>query len=200
MSSTASHPAFADFYSRHRDEIRAVVRKRSGSEDLADDLTSEVFVRALQGLDSFHGGNFAAWLTRIATNVVADHYRSATTRREVAFEELDIVAEPLPGADLVVVRRSEEHRRMQALESAWHSCRRLNDDQRACLSLRFLEGMSVAQTAERMGRSEGAVKLLQHRAIRLLRQDLQHAWTIEGKVIMGTQTETGNLTPRRLQS
>ncbi len=169
---------FGDLYSQHREEIWRFARKRSGCDQLAEDITSEAFVRALQGLDGFHGGNFAAWLTRIAANLVADHYRSAPTRRELVLDHSHPdwdVQEPAPGPDLVVVRRSEERRRRRALESAWHNCSRLNDDQRHCLWLRFVEGLSIAETAERMSRSEGAVKLLQHRATRLLREQMLSA-------------------------
>lgn len=167
--------AFGVLYSRHREEVLRYARRRIGSDELAEDITSEVFLRALQGLDGFHGGNFAAWLTTIAGNLLADHYRAAPTRREVVLDEHHPDwgrQEPSPGPDLVVLGQSEESRRMQALSSAWHECRRLNDAQRTCLRLRFIEGLSVAQTAERMDRSEGAVKLLQHRATRLLRQHL----------------------------
>lgn len=167
--------AFAVLYAWHRPEILRYASKRSRSTELAEDITSEVFLRALQRLDRFHGGNFAAWLMRIATNVLADHYRSAPATREVSLEvslECQDVTEPAPGPELDLIRRSEQHRLMRALEAAWHDCARLNDDHRLCLSLRFLEGMTIAQTAELMGRSEGAVKLLQHRATRVLRRHL----------------------------
>lgn len=170
MTTTTATPIepFAVLYARHHDEILRFARRRTGRADLAEDLTSEVFLRALDRLDSFHGGNFAAWLTRIASNVLADHYRSAAVRREVPLAGWDR-ADVEPGPDLVLLHAWEERGRLEALETAWHHSPRLTDDHRTCLRLRFLEGRSIAQTAELMDRSTGAVKLLQHRAIRMLR-------------------------------
>jgi RNA polymerase sigma-70 factor (ECF subfamily) len=163
--------AFAILYARHRDEILHYARKRTSRHDLAEDVTSEVFLRALERLETFHDGNFAAWLTRIASNVLASHFRSAPARLEVPLEGWEAI-DHAPGPDLVLIIEAEERGRMESLESAWHHSRRLNDDHRTCLTLRFLEGKTIAQTAELMDRSVGAVKLLQHRATRVLREQL----------------------------
>lgn len=185
--------AFAVLYARHRDEILQYARRRTGRHDLAEDVTSEVFLRALERLETFHGGNFAAWLTRIASNVVVNHFRSAPARLEVPLEGWEAV-EHAPGPDLVLVIESEERSRLKSLESAWHHCRRLNDDHRTCLRLRFLEGKTVAQTAEHMDRSVGAVKLLQHRATRVLRDHLSGRTTSSRPATVRARTTTRTTT------
>ena len=150
---------FADLYARHFDRVYAFVARRVATRSDAQDLTSEVFQHALANLGRFEwrGVPFAAWLYRIAANAVADHYqRSAREQQAPADAES-------PDADALTVER-------RAL--IYRAVRTLPDDQRRVIELRFADEQSIAETARVLGRSEGAVKQLQLRAMKTLRERL----------------------------
>ena len=115
----------------------------------------------------WQGKDFGAWLTTIARNLVADHYKSGRTRLEHTTEDLTRHDEgtAAPGPEQEVLD-SLTH------EALFVELGRLPDDQQDCLVMRFLQGMSVAETAAALGRSEGAVKQLQLRAVRALAKRL----------------------------
>jgi RNA polymerase sigma-70 factor (ECF subfamily) len=158
--------AFAALYDRYLDTVYRYVYYRVGSRQLAEDLTSETFLRALRRLSTFtwQGRDFAAWLVTIARNLVADHFKSSRFRLEittadmVAAERREDVSE---GPESTVLRAWTNAALLEALK-------RLNPQQQECLVLRFLQGLSVAETARVMGKNEGAVKTLQYRAVRSL--------------------------------
>lgn len=115
---------------------------------------------------TWQGRDFGAWLVTIARNLVADHYKSGRVRLEVTTAETD---DP--------VTRQEDGPEQVVLASMTHgivrtALRELSDDQRECIVLRFLHGLSVAETAVAMGRNSGAVKALQYRAVRALARAL----------------------------
>jgi RNA polymerase sigma-70 factor (ECF subfamily) len=157
--------AFALLYDRYIDTIYRYVYYRVGSRQLAEDLTSETFLRALRRIGTFtwQGRDFGAWLVTIARNLVADHFKSSRFRLEVTTGEMidsDGVEESPEGAVMEAFTNS-------ALLAA---VKRLNPQQQECLVLRFLQGLSVAETARIMGKNEGAIKTLQYRAVRALAQ------------------------------
>lgn len=128
----------------------------------AEDLASEVCVRVVRALPK-QKGFFPAWVFRIASNLIADFYRRRGTRQEVALSEE--VAETLPDP-----RESEPslvlpHQLARALEE-------LTPEQREVIQLRFNEGFDASQIATIQGRSVGAVRALQFRALETLRQRL----------------------------
>ncbi|MDX6741777.1 sigma-70 family RNA polymerase sigma factor [Actinocorallia sp. A-T 12471] len=159
--------AFADLYGQYVDLIYRYVHARVGAHPLAEDLTSETFARALRRIGDFtwQGRDFGAWLVTIARNLVADHYKSGRYRWELVTDEPPET--PLDGPENAVLDALANQTLFQAV-------RRLGPDQRLCVSLRFLQGMSVAETAEAMGKNAGAVKALQHRAVRTLARTLPH--------------------------
>ncbi|HET8614786.1 MAG TPA: sigma-70 family RNA polymerase sigma factor [Actinomycetales bacterium] len=159
--------AFATIYESYVDVVYRYVYYRVGSHHVAEDLTSETFVRALRRLDSYTwtGRDIAAWFVTIARNLVVDHVKSSRYRLEVTTGDMLDGDERAPSTETEVLERLRDERLLSAL-------RGLKADQQECLSLRFLQGLSLAETAEVMGRSAGAVKQLQLRAVRSLHRAL----------------------------
>lgn len=160
--------AFAEIFLTHRHWLAAHVRRQVRG-DLADDIVSETFLRAFAKIDQFSApGSFKAWLRRIADNITIDHFRSAAQRRETAVADLrdcgseGTLADAPPGCGVA----SEDEIRLAMLSVA---LKQLSEAQRTCLRLRFFEDRTVSETAALMGRSDGAVKQLQHVAIKRLR-------------------------------
>lgn len=162
--------AFGLLYDQHVDLVYRFVSYRVAGQTLAEDLTSEVFLRALRRIDAFtwQGREFGAWLLTIARNLVTDHYKSARVRREVATDDLTV-------ADLRTTSASSESVALDGLRdrAVVEAVGLLPDEQRECVSLRFLEGLSVHETAVVLGKSDGAVKALQYRAVRALARLLE---------------------------
>lgn len=165
--------AFGDLYDRYVDTVYRYVLFRVGDKELAEDVTSETFLRALRRISSvsYQGRDVGAWFVTIARNLVLDHVKSSRYRREIATGEI-ADAGPTP----FLAERQAEHgpeQQVMAMATKDELTRcidELGDDQRECIVLRFMQGLSVAETAAIMNRNEGAVKALQHRAVRRLAQ------------------------------
>lgn len=155
--------AFARLYDKYVDVVFRYVLFRVGDRELAEDVTSETFLRALRRIESvsYQGRDVGAWFVTIARNLVLDHVKSSRFRLEVATAEVDDTKPADSGPEQQVLSKVT---RTALLECV----RQLGDDQRECIVLRFLQGLSVAETAKVMARNEGAVKALQHRAVRRL--------------------------------
>jgi len=155
--------AFGLLYDRYLDLVYRYVYYRVGAKALTEDLVSETFLRALRRIGSFEwqGRDFAAWLITIARNIVADHYKSGRFRLEVST------------ADMLDADRATDGPENEVLEGITNitlldAVKKLNGEQQECVVLRFLQGMSVLETAQAMGKTEGAIKALQYRAVRTL--------------------------------
>ncbi|MDI1460137.1 sigma-70 family RNA polymerase sigma factor [Catellatospora sp. KI3] len=159
--------AFGLIYDRYVDTVFRFIYFRVGNRPLAEDLTSDTFLRALKRISSFtwQGRDLGAWLVTIARNLVADHFKSGRYRLEVTTGDvLDADREdrgPEGSPETAVV----DHITNVALLTA---VKQLNPEQQECIVLRFLQGFSVAETAQAMGKNEGAIKALQYRAVRAL--------------------------------
>ncbi|MFC4033143.1 ECF subfamily RNA polymerase sigma factor, BldN family [Streptomyces polygonati] len=155
--------AFGRLYDHYSDTVYRYIYYRVGSKATAEDLTSETFLRALRRIGTFtwQGRDFGAWLVTIARNLVADHFKSSRFRLEVTTGEM---------LDANEVERSPEDSVLERLsnEALLTAVRKLNPQQQECVTLRFLQGLSVAETARVMGKNEGAIKTLQYRAVRTL--------------------------------
>ncbi|WP_328537382.1 ECF subfamily RNA polymerase sigma factor, BldN family [Streptomyces sp. NBC_00344] len=155
--------AFGRLYDQYCDTVYRYIYYRVGGKATAEDLTSETFLRALRRISTFtwQGRDFGAWLVTIARNLVADHFKSSRFRLEVTTGEM---------LDANEVERSPEDSVLESLSNAalLEAVRRLNPQQQECVTLRFLQGLSVAETARAMGKNEGAIKTLQYRAVRTL--------------------------------
>ena len=154
--------AFGQLYDRYVDLVHRYVYYRVGSQALAEDLTSETFLRALRRISSYtwQGVDIGAWFVTIARNLVADHYKSGRYRLEVQVQEVrDDRA--LDGPEDEVLESLDHRVLLEAVT-------KLGAEQQECIVLRFLQGLSVSETAVVMGKNEGAVKALQYRAVRSL--------------------------------
>jgi RNA polymerase sigma-70 factor (ECF subfamily) len=154
VEAARSNPTrFLDLYDRHFHRIYAYVARRVRDRAEAEDVTAEVFHRALAGLPKFEwrGVPFSAWLFRIASHELADRRRAASRISE---------ADPPESAS-----NAELERQIALFELVGQ----LADDQRRVIELRFGEGRSIQETAAAIGKTEGAVKQLQRRALANLR-------------------------------
>jgi RNA polymerase sigma-70 factor, ECF subfamily len=153
---------FAELYEIHFERVYAYVAHRVGNRHEAEDITSEVFHQALEKIGSFEwrGVPFSAWLFRIAANATADRWR------DKAREQGN------PGKEA-----SEEFDFDQASDCAqlFRMVKELPAEQRLVVEMRFAEEKSIQEIAETIGKTEGAVKQLQFRAIRSLRSKIEKA-------------------------
>ena len=154
----ADHARFLDLYDRHFHRVYAYVLRRARNRTDAEDVTSEVFQRALANLDRYEwrGIPFVAWLYRIAAHELADR-RHGSTRA---------AGTPLPDPDPADADLERQVALFQLVD-------RLAHDQRRVIELRFGEGRSIHEVAEVLGRSDGAIKQLQRRALESLRAGLE---------------------------
>jgi RNA polymerase sigma-70 factor (ECF subfamily) len=159
--------ALGELYRRHADAIFRYVYFRVGDQAVAEDMLGDVFVRALEGLPSYQdtGRPFEAWLYRIAHARVVDHYRRQRSRNVAPLDEELAAGEEADPHQLAAFR--EESRQ------AWEAVNCLTEDQQQVISLRFIVGYSTAEVASLLGKTEGAVKALQHRALASLRRLLE---------------------------
>ncbi|TWF78106.1 RNA polymerase sigma-70 factor (ECF subfamily) [Pseudonocardia hierapolitana] len=157
--------AFGDLFDRYYDVVFRYVLFRTGDRTLAEDLTQETFVRALRRISSvsYQGRDIGAWFVTIARNLIFDHVKSSRYRLEQTTSEIVELSPSTGGPEQAVLDGATNDELLRCV-------RKLNPDQQECIQLRFLQGLSVAETAEIMDRNEGAVKALQHRAVRRLAQ------------------------------
>jgi RNA polymerase sigma-70 factor, ECF subfamily len=159
-------------YRAHVRPLYTFIYSKVGNRETAEDLTSEVFIKALTHLDpTREEHSLVAWLYRVAHNAVADYWRGGCGARVIALEEVRMARLAPPATD--VVRQEQTATRARALLA------RLPENYRTVLSHRLLEGLSVAETARCMGTSEGNVKILQHRALKRA-AELREDDTIDG--------------------
>jgi len=155
--------AFGMLYDHYQASVYRFLYYRVGSVALAEDLMSETFFRALRSMGSFRwqGKDFGAWLMTIARNLTADHYKAGRTRLEYATEDMSPHDSATDGPEIEVLASLTNDALLAALKQ-------LPTEQQECLIMRFLQGLSIAETAKVLGRSDGAVKQLQLRGVRNL--------------------------------
>ncbi len=155
---------FAELYELNFARVYAYIARRVGDRDVAQDRTSDVFHKALASIQSFEwrGVPFAGWLLRIAANMIVD--RSKRSGREVSGQD-DL---PDPGTQPNLVEIDQHARLFRLVEQ-------LPPDQRRVIGMRFAEEKSIREIATELGRSEGAVKQLQFRALQNLRARMEGA-------------------------
>jgi len=160
--------AFGLLYARYVDTVYRYIYVRVGSVSTAEDLTSETFIRALRriGTFSWQGRDIAAWFITIARNLLTDNAKSGRFRLEVTTADMLDADQQVDGPEDEVLDRLRDARLIDAV-------RALKPEQAECVVLRFVQGLSLAETAKVLGRSEGAVKQLQLRAVRSLHRELR---------------------------
>lgn len=158
--------ALGTLYDRYSNRIYNYIYRRVGDAHLAEDLTAAVFTKMLEAIRSAKPWrtSFSGWLYRIAHNCVVDHYRSWRKDSELPLEERLVAdrGDPVSALDKTLTK---EHLRA--------AIGHLTDDQTNVVWLKFVEGLSNAEVAEILGKTEGAVKSLQHRALDALRRLLE---------------------------
>ncbi len=158
--------AFGDLYERHMMSIYRYVYYRIGEVREAEDLTETIFLRTWQALPDFKLGkaSFKTWLYRVAHNLMVDYYR--THKEELELPEDSEVPSPSPQPEeQVIAMEKSTHIRM----AIW----KLKPQHQEVLTLRFINELSHKETAEVMGKSVGAVRVLQHRALKALQEQFE---------------------------
>lgn len=158
--------AFGHIYEILLDPIYKYLYWNLGSREDAEDLTEEVFLRCLVHIEAFNPkrGPFKAWAFRIAHNAMTDYHRSRVRRRQ---EEL---REELEDGTVPTVERLEEEEKAAAIRAALQE---LTPVQRQVVVMKYFAEMSNAEVAKALGRSEGAVNAIQHRALRRMGRVLE---------------------------
>ncbi|MGA9775154.1 MAG: sigma-70 family RNA polymerase sigma factor [Candidatus Dormiibacterota bacterium] len=157
---------FGALYDRYFPQIYRYVASRVSSQELAEDITSEVFFKALRAIGRYRssGHPFSSWLYQIAVNAITDHYRS----RRRSEESLDDVPDPVDPAPAV----AEEVAHRLGAQAIWSHIESLPEQQRIAMTLKYGEDLKLAEIGAIMGKTEGAVKLLVFRGTATLRQRL----------------------------
>ena len=155
--------ALTQIYEENFDKIYRYIVLKIGDRAEAEDMTQQVFLNALKSIDryKFRGMPFSAWLFRIAHNQVVDHYRRKKRATMVPIDDVILPGQDNPGRDA--------ERKME-IEEVNRATQQLTSAQREVISLRFAGELSIAEVARVMGKSEGAIKALQHAAIISLRK------------------------------
>ncbi len=156
--------ALGELYEALFDRVYAYFFYRVAIQEVAEDLTQQLFLKVISALASYRLTRrpFSAWVFKIAHNLLVDYYRQK--KDEVTLEV------GLPFEDKSAQAELEQLEERAILEKA---LRKIKDDYREVVYLRFLVGLSVKETAYAMGRSESAIKLLQLRALRALRKEME---------------------------
>jgi len=156
--------AFGKLYDTYLDTVYRYVYYKVGAQAEAEDLTSQVFVKAWEAMPRYQWREipFSHWLMRLARNAVIDHYRTARVHGELD-EEL-VSQDPDPQGHYLLGERA------RYLEAA---IRQLPEDQRAVIVMRFIEEMDYAEVAAIMGKSPGALRVAQYRALAALRKIIE---------------------------
>lgn len=155
--------ALSTIYERYYQGVYRYVYYRVGDTTLAEDLTGDIFVKMLHGIESYsiQGIPFSAWLYRIARNRIIDHLRRQPAKADVSLEEARV--ETLVVGEPALDQALQRDELLKAIQV-------LTPDQRQVIILKFIEDMDNATIARILGKSEGAIKSLQHRALDTLRQ------------------------------
>ncbi len=162
--------AFGDLYMRYLDDIYQYVFYRVGGKEKAEDLTERVFLKAWEGIEGYEYGEypFSSWLYRIAHNAVVDYYR--TKKDEASLESVSFrLADETVGPEERLINEAEGTFLREALAQ-------LSEEKQQLLVLRFVQELPHAQVAEILGKSEGACRVMQHRALEALNELMTKGW------------------------
>lgn len=158
--------AFGLLYDRYVDKVYNYIYHRVGNHHDAEDLTARTFHRALVNIGAYvdRGAPFSAWLFRIAHNLVANWHRDTGRRETVTLD--DGLPSQRTHPEALAEDAEEEGVLLEAIRS-------LPDDRQTLLAFKFGEGLSNAEIARHLGRTEGAIKSLYHRTLLTLREELE---------------------------
>ena len=164
QAARGDHAAFTSLYEMHVERVYRHVRFQVSSGQDAEDITQEVFVKAWKSLPRYkqNGAPFVSWLIVIARNAVVDHFRSRKNIRE-----LDENNEPQSEADPASAAEAEFAR-----TEVRRAVMKLKGDRRTVILMHFIDGFSYEEIGKAIGKSAGAVRVMQHRALKEMRDIL----------------------------
>jgi len=164
-----SSEAFAVLYREHVQQIYRYIYYRTNDKHLAEDLTADVFTKAIEGLSRYvdKGKPFISWLYRIAHARVIDHYRRQD-RRPTATDVEDANLSVTPDMDATMLKQHASNALLTAIQS-------LTDEQQQVIILRFVDGLSTEAVAEQLGKKGNAIKAMQFRAVRSMASFLERS-------------------------
>jgi RNA polymerase sigma-70 factor, ECF subfamily len=168
LASQRDRAAFEALYRRYVDRVYSYAFYQLGDHHDAEDATERTFLAALRGIRSYRddGATFRAWLFRIARNTIANAHRTRSRRRVEPMTAVDHEPQALDADPAGLAVRAEDVRRVRA------ALAQLHDDRRQVILLRFVDGLSAREAGLVLDRSEGAVRVLLHRALRDLGERL----------------------------
>jgi RNA polymerase sigma-70 factor, ECF subfamily len=160
--------AFGELYERNVDRIYSYIYYRVGNEADTEDLVARTFYQALANLARYtdRGVPFAAWLYRIAHNLVANYHRAHKRWKVAPLDDMELMARPSDGPD----RAAETNEKQRAL---WAAILRQPEERQRLLILKFTDRLSNDEIGQLMGRTESSIKSLYHRTLKALRADLE---------------------------
>lgn len=160
--------AFGALYELYVDRIYRYIYVRVGDEQVAEELTARLFMKVMKALPRYvdRGAPFAAWLYRIAYNLLANHYRDSKRRETTTLDTVQLSSHPSEEPPATVEF-------LDTLDFLKDAIDELHEDRRLLLHLKFAEGLSNAQIGQLMGRTEGAIKSLYHRTLTALRDGMK---------------------------
>ena len=162
---SADLDAFSELYRRYVCPVFRFIRSKTGNEKTAEDLTAQVFFKALRSADTFNGtGSYESWIFRIARNCIATWRR--TRVRDVVIHELPDPVDPGPSPSSSLI--DQEKRGV-----VWNAVARLPVRQREAVVLRYVQECTIEEIADKTERSPGAVRVLLHRARQRLRKEYE---------------------------
>jgi RNA polymerase sigma-70 factor, ECF subfamily len=160
---------FSELYRTHLRDVYSYSYYRTANHHDAEDLTEQTFLQAYRHFDraqrESHGRPLRPWLIRIAHNLAANYYRDRSRRPQTQLEDAAVISAPHDTADIVEGR--------EELQAVLEGVMKLPDDRREALIMRFALDMDNKEIARALGRSEGATKVLLHRAIKQLDERLR---------------------------
>ncbi|HXF44064.1 MAG TPA: RNA polymerase sigma factor [Candidatus Paceibacterota bacterium] len=159
--------AFGTLYDKHLPAIYRFILLKVGNEPDAEDICHQVFLNAWQNIESyrFQGFPFSSWLYRIARNAVIDHWRTRKTDVDIELVSSTLLSDaPALG---------EQLDDKLGIERVWRALKKLDDDHQSLLVMKFVNELSNKEVAEILGKSEGAVRVTQHRALKQLKKILE---------------------------
>jgi len=164
---TGDQQALADLYDWYMPRVYRYVVARVGNPAEAEDLTEEVFLKMLGAIGDFRWREvpFSSWIFRIAHNCIATHYRKSAQRGGATSELSEDMLDGKPDMALAVEERI-------TMDEVRRAAEQLPEAQREVIALRFAVGLSIADTAKALGKREGNIKALQHKAVAKLQKML----------------------------
>jgi RNA polymerase sigma-70 factor (ECF subfamily) len=168
LASQRDRAAFEALYRRYVDRVYSYAFYQLGDHHDAEDATERTFLAALRGIRSYRndGASFRAWLFRIARNTIANAHRTRSRRRVEPMTAVEHEPQALDADPAGLAVRAEDARRVRA------ALAQLHEDRRQVILLRFVDGLSAREAGLVLDRSEGAVRVLLHRALRDLGERL----------------------------